>query len=115
MLGHLRAALIDGEGSVAYAELDTAAHKLLAIGTSLNDSHLRDRAGQRGTSAPERICASARTPVTVHVVDPCPLGPSRARRTDQPEHLMMNTVAGQVTFFADDTVGAACLLWNGPS
>lgn len=72
-------------------------------------------AGPRGTSVLERICANARTPVVVHVIDPFPPGPGQVWRTDQPEHLLMNTVAGQVTLFTDETVACVGPRVPGPS
>ncbi|GAB3734654.1 FAD/NAD(P)-binding protein [Amycolatopsis oliviviridis] len=72
-------------------------------------------AGPRGTSVLERVCANARDRVVVHVVDPYPPGPGRVWRTDQPEHLLMNTVAGQVTLFTDETVPCAGPRLPGPS
>ncbi|ONI86790.1 hypothetical protein ALI22I_24645 [Saccharothrix sp. ALI-22-I] len=72
-------------------------------------------AGPRGTSVLERICANAREPVRVHVVDPFPPGPGRVWRTDQPEHLLMNTPAGQVSLFTDATVPCTGPHVPGPS
>ena len=66
-------------------------------------------AGPRGLSVLERLCANAasaapETAVTVHVVDPFPPGAGQVWRTDQSEHLLMNTVASQVTMFTDESV-----------
>jgi uncharacterized NAD(P)/FAD-binding protein YdhS len=77
-------------------------------------------AGPRGTSALERICASAPelaagARITVHVVDPAPPGPGQVWRTDQPELLLMNTVASQVTLFTDDSVECDGPVRPGPS
>ncbi|MEV1047524.1 FAD/NAD(P)-binding protein [Streptomyces sp. NPDC049916] len=77
-------------------------------------------AGPRGLSVLERLCANAGsapegTPVTVHVADPYPPGAGQVWRTDQPEHLLMNTVASQVTMFTDDSVRIAGVLAPGPS
>ncbi|MFG2312892.1 FAD/NAD(P)-binding protein [Streptomyces sp. NPDC048566] len=78
-------------------------------------------AGPRGTSVLERICASAPellTPgarLTVHVVDPYPPGAGRVWRTGQSPHLLMNTVASQVTLFTDETVDCAGPVRPGPS
>ncbi|MER6419396.1 FAD/NAD(P)-binding protein [Streptomyces sp. NPDC001137] len=77
-------------------------------------------AGPRGLSVLERLCANARahalgTEVVVHVVDPCPPGAGRVWRTDQSHHLLMNTVASQVTLFTDPSVRMAGELAPGPS
>jgi uncharacterized NAD(P)/FAD-binding protein YdhS len=63
-------------------------------------------AGPRGLSVTERICANARsadphTRIRLHLVDPYPPGAGRVWRTDQSGHLLMNTVASQVTMFTD--------------
>jgi uncharacterized NAD(P)/FAD-binding protein YdhS len=78
-------------------------------------------AGPRGTSVLERLCASApellRTGarLTVHVIDPAPPGPGRVWRTAQPPELLMNTVAGQVTLFTDESVDCSGPIRPGPS
>ncbi|MGD1217639.1 FAD/NAD(P)-binding protein [Streptomyces krungchingensis] len=78
-------------------------------------------AGPRGTSVLERLCASAPellppgTPLTVHVVDPDPPGPGRVWRTAQSPHLLMNTVASQVTLFTDESVDCSGPIRPGPS
>ncbi|MGC5566043.1 FAD/NAD(P)-binding protein [Streptomyces sp. FR-108] len=77
-------------------------------------------AGPRGLSVLERLCADARThaadvAVTVHVVDPDRPGPGQVWRTDQSHHLLMNTVASQVTLFTDPTVQMAGEIAPGPS
>ncbi|MEH0522587.1 FAD/NAD(P)-binding protein [Streptomyces stelliscabiei] len=78
-------------------------------------------AGPRGTSVLERLCASAPellrpgTRLTVHVVDPAPPGPGQVWRTDQSPHLLMNTVASQVTLFTDDSVDCSGPIRPGPS
>ncbi|WP_393083728.1 FAD/NAD(P)-binding protein [Streptomyces sp. LN704] len=78
-------------------------------------------AGPRGTSVLERLCASAQellppdTGLTVHVVDPAPPGPGRVWRTAQSPHLLMNTVASQVTLFTDDSVDCSGPVRPGPS
>ncbi|EXU68472.1 hypothetical protein Z951_09255 [Streptomyces sp. PRh5] len=77
-------------------------------------------AGPRGLSVLERLCANApeaapTTSVTVHVVDPYPPGAGRVWRSDQHRHLLMNTVAGQVTLFTDETVEMAGPVLPGPS
>ncbi|MFJ5552961.1 FAD/NAD(P)-binding protein [Streptomyces sp. NPDC093225] len=77
-------------------------------------------AGPRGLSVLERICANARnrpagSAVTVHVVDPYRPGPGKVWRTAQSRHLLMNTVASQVTVFTDDSVEMAGPVEKGPS
>ncbi|WP_328222916.1 FAD/NAD(P)-binding protein [Streptomyces sp. NBC_00310] len=78
-------------------------------------------AGPRGTSVLERLCASApellrpRTRLTVHVIDPAPPGPGQVWRTTQSPHLLMNTVASQVTLFTDDSVDCSGPIRPGPS
>ncbi|MFK0211904.1 FAD/NAD(P)-binding protein [Streptomyces sp. NPDC090298] len=77
-------------------------------------------AGPRGLSLLERICANAALDpdeggITVHVVDPHPAGPGQVWRTDQSEHLLMNTVASQVTMFTDESVEIEGPLVPGPS
>ncbi|MFD8421607.1 FAD/NAD(P)-binding protein, partial [Streptomyces sp. NPDC059668] len=78
-------------------------------------------AGPRGTSVLERLCASAPellppdTRLTVHVVDPASPGPGRVWRTAQSPHLLMNTVASQVTLFTDDSVDCSGPVRPGPS
>jgi uncharacterized NAD(P)/FAD-binding protein YdhS len=77
-------------------------------------------AGPRGTSVLERICASAPElvpggRVTVHMVDPAPPGPGQVWRTAQPDLLLMNTVASQVTLFTDGSVECEGPVRPGPS
>lgn len=77
-------------------------------------------AGPRGLSVLERLCANERsTPsadrVTVHLVDPASPGSGRVWRTEQSRHLLMNTVASQVTVFTDDSVEIEGPIENGPS
>ena len=73
-------------------------------------------AGPRGLSVLERLCANAgSTPVEIHLVDPYPPGPGRVWRTTQTRHLLMNTVASQVSIFTDDTVEMAGPVATGPS
>ncbi|MFE7656092.1 FAD/NAD(P)-binding protein [Streptomyces bottropensis] len=78
-------------------------------------------AGPRGTSVLERLCASAPellrpgARLTVHVVDPAPPGPGQVWRTDQSPHLLMNTVASQVTLFTDDSVDCSGPIRPAPS
>ncbi|MET9296404.1 FAD/NAD(P)-binding protein [Streptomyces sp. NPDC003077] len=77
-------------------------------------------AGPRGLSVLERLCANARVPrggpgVTVHVVDPYPPGAGRVWRTAQSRHLLMNTVASQITVHTDDSVRIEGPIEPGPS
>ncbi|MEU0009413.1 FAD/NAD(P)-binding protein [Streptomyces sp. NPDC006314] len=76
--------------------------------------------GPRGLSVAERLCANARSQpegstVHVHVVDPYPPGPGKVWRTDQSRHLLMNTVAGQISVFTDASVDLRGPLEPGPS
>ncbi|MCX3061065.1 FAD/NAD(P)-binding protein [Streptomyces beihaiensis] len=75
--------------------------------------------GPRGLSVLERVCANAalvpRTGLTVHVVDPERPGSGRVWRGTQSRHLLMNTVASQVTLFTDDSVDMEGPLATGPS
>ncbi|MEV7507945.1 FAD/NAD(P)-binding protein [Streptomyces sp. NPDC091201] len=64
--------------------------------------------GPRGLSVLERLCANERnsrshSSVVVHVADPFPPGAGQVWRSDQSRHLLMNTVASQVTVFTDGT------------
>ncbi|TGN75890.1 FAD/NAD(P)-binding protein [Streptomyces bauhiniae] len=77
-------------------------------------------AGPRGLSVLERLIAQERKSpsagrITVHVVDPYPPGPGRVWRTDQSRELLMNTVASQVTVFADSSVNLVGPVEDGPS
>jgi FAD-NAD(P)-binding len=77
-------------------------------------------AGPRGLSVLERLCAHerkspSREEIVVHVVDPEPPGAGRVWRTDQSLHLLMNTVASQITLFTDDSVDIEGPIEPGPS
>ncbi|MER0241767.1 FAD/NAD(P)-binding protein [Streptomyces sp. HSW2009] len=77
-------------------------------------------AGPRGLSVLERLCAAARTTLRgtrlhIHLVDPHPPGPGSVWRVDQSRHLLMNTVASQISLFTDDTVELRGPLEPGPS
>ncbi|MER7705239.1 FAD/NAD(P)-binding protein [Kitasatospora sp. NPDC097605] len=77
-------------------------------------------AGPRGLSVLERLCANERSrpagaTVTVHMVDPAPPGAGRVWRTDQSRHLLMNTVASQITVYTDDSVRIEGPVEPGPS
>ncbi|BAE63887.1 FAD-NAD(P)-binding-domain-containing protein [Aspergillus flavus] len=77
--------------------------------------------GPRGTSALERLCASATdflapgARLTVHVVDPSPPGAGRVWRTAQSSELLMNTVTSQVTLYTDKSVVCSGPIREGPS
>ena len=77
-------------------------------------------AGPRGLSVLERLCARERKSpscrrLTVHLVDPAPPGAGRVWRRDQPRHLLMNTVASQVSVFTDASVTIGGPIEEGPS
>ncbi|KRV47781.1 FAD-binding protein [Wenjunlia vitaminophila] len=77
-------------------------------------------AGPRGLSVLERLCANARelapdTRIDVHLIDAHPPGPGRVWRRSQSRHLLMNTVAGQISLFTDDSVDLRGPLEPGPS
>ncbi|WP_405677588.1 FAD/NAD(P)-binding protein [Streptomyces sp. NBC_01511] len=90
----------------------------------MSDGHLEVcvvGAGPRGLSVLERLCANARrhlppgATLVVHLVDPHRPGAGAVWRTDQSHHLLMNTVASQVTLFTDDSVRIEGELAPGPS
>lgn len=77
-------------------------------------------AGPRGLSVLERLCAHERKSprwdhLIVHVVDPDPAGSGRVWRPTQSRHLLMNTVASQVTVYTDVSVSIEGPLEEGPS
>ncbi|SER10315.1 FAD/NAD(P)-binding protein [Actinokineospora terrae] len=77
-------------------------------------------AGPRGISVVERLCANAAAAgpgrrVVVEVVDPHVHEGGRVWRVGQPDLLLMNTIASQVTLFTDDSVGCAGPVVPGPS
>lgn len=77
-------------------------------------------AGPRGLSVLERLCARERmlplcASLTIHVVDPAEPGAGQVWRTGQSRHLLMNTVASQVTVYTDDSVRIAGPIAPGPS
>ncbi|MEU9177953.1 FAD/NAD(P)-binding protein [Streptomyces sp. NPDC048550] len=77
-------------------------------------------AGPRGLSVLERLCANERrnprhSAVTVHVVDPSAPGAGQVWRSDQSQHLLMNTVASQITIYTDDSVRTEGPIEPGPS
>jgi uncharacterized NAD(P)/FAD-binding protein YdhS len=75
--------------------------------------------GPRGISVFDRIIAYARndaaaTPLELYIYDSKEFGPG-CHTTDQADHLLVNTVACQMTQFSDDTVRGAGPLLYGPS
>ncbi|GAA4859486.1 FAD/NAD(P)-binding protein [Kitasatospora terrestris] len=77
-------------------------------------------AGPRGLSVLERLCANERRErsgesVTVHVVDPSAPGAGRVWRTSQSRHLLMNTVASQITVYTDESVRVEGPIEPGPT
>lgn len=77
-------------------------------------------AGPRGLAVLERLCANERHApsadrIVVHVVDPYSPGAGSVWRTDQSWHLLMNTVASQITVFTDDSVAIAGPIEPGPT
>ncbi|MBQ0827188.1 FAD/NAD(P)-binding protein [Streptomyces tagetis] len=77
-------------------------------------------AGPRGLSVLERLLANERRApayfaVTVHVVDPSLPGAGTVWRTAQSQHLLMNTVASQITVFTDDSARIGGPIEPGPS
>ncbi|SHJ64824.1 FAD-NAD(P)-binding [Nocardiopsis flavescens] len=74
--------------------------------------------GPRGLAVLERLVANARAhhrTVALHAVDPYPPGAGRVWRVDQSPHLLMNTVAAQVTAFTDAGLTMAGPVEPGPS
>lgn len=77
-------------------------------------------AGPRGLSVLERLCANEREDpscdeIVVHVIDPSSPGAGAVWRTEQSRHLLMNTVASQITVFTDDSVHIDGPIEHGPS
>lgn len=77
-------------------------------------------AGPRGLSVLERLCANERAgpssqSVLVHLVDPWPPGAGQVWRTRQSRHLLMNTIASQVTIYSDDSNSIDGPIEPGPS
>ncbi len=76
-------------------------------------------AGPRGLSVFERVVAlyADRKPgwsLDIHLVDPAEPGQG-THSSAQPDHLLTNTVAGQITLFADSSVRDAGPVRPGPS
>ncbi|MHC3470243.1 FAD/NAD(P)-binding protein [Streptomyces sp. 7R007] len=77
-------------------------------------------AGPRGLSVLERLLANERhTPthdeLLVHVVDPAAPGAGAVWRAEQSRHLLMNTVASQITVYTDDSVRIEGPVEPGPT
>ncbi|MFF5446449.1 FAD/NAD(P)-binding protein [Streptomyces sp. NPDC012888] len=77
-------------------------------------------AGPRGLSVLERLLANERhdpqhESVLVHVVDPSAPGAGAVWRTEQSRHLLMNTVASQITVYTDETSRIDGPIEDGPS
>jgi uncharacterized NAD(P)/FAD-binding protein YdhS len=74
--------------------------------------------GPRGLTVLERLVANQREhncgPIEVYVFDPKPPG-TGCHDPDQEGHLLVNTVAGQITQFSDATVLNAGPILRGPS
>ncbi|WP_370947250.1 FAD/NAD(P)-binding protein [Amycolatopsis sp. cg5] len=77
-------------------------------------------AGPRGLSTLERLLANERAApscaaLTVHVVDPSEPGAGTVWRADQSRHLLMNTVASQITIYTDESTQIDGPIEPGPS
>jgi hypothetical protein len=77
-------------------------------------------AGPRGLSVLERLCANERAApsherVTIHVIDPSAPGAGTVWRTDQSRHLLMNTVASQITVYTDGSARIDGPIEAGPT
>ncbi|MET9381980.1 FAD/NAD(P)-binding protein [Streptomyces sp. NPDC002928] len=76
--------------------------------------------GPRGLSVLERLCANERAApsagqLVVHLVDPQLPGAGAVWRPDQPDQLLTNTVASQITVFTDSSVRIEGPIEPGPS
>ncbi|MGW3013471.1 FAD/NAD(P)-binding protein [Streptomyces sp. NPDC001219] len=74
-------------------------------------------AGSRGLGVFERLvahCLAQPAPLTVHLVDPQPLG-AGFHLSDQPDHLLLNTVCAQLSAFADAQMVDGPVPISGPS
>lgn len=76
--------------------------------------------GPRGLTVFERICANLSTSpssphLTAYLIDPTHVGTGTVWRINQAGHLLMNTVASQVTIFTDSSVEMAGPVAPGPS
>ncbi|WP_185975821.1 FAD/NAD(P)-binding protein [Tessaracoccus rhinocerotis] len=71
--------------------------------------------GPRGVSLLERIGARGNRELTLHLVDDAQPGAGRLWRTDQDRDMCMNTLAGAVTMFTDDSFSGAGPVVEGPT
>ncbi|MCA6093731.1 FAD/NAD(P)-binding protein [Streptomyces sp. SCA3-4] len=76
--------------------------------------------GPRGLSVLERLAARLAAdrpdrPVDLHLIDEVQVGCGRVWRSDQPEHFLMNTVAGEVSSFSGPPDGGPARPGAGPS
>ena len=76
--------------------------------------------GPRGLAILERLGARLRDrpsghPVDIYAIDAVEVGCGRIWRTDQPDHLLMNTPAGEVTMFSGAADGDGDRAGAGPS
>lgn len=77
-------------------------------------------AGPRGVGVVERIAANAAelatdAPLTIHLVDPHPVGAGRIWRREQSALLKLNSMAADVTMFTDDSSTIEGPVSPGPS
>jgi hypothetical protein len=75
--------------------------------------------GPRGLNVLERISALLSEgvpsiPMTIHLIDPAIPGQG-VHAWPQPQHLLVNTVAGQITMYSDETVEDSGPAVAGPS
>jgi uncharacterized NAD(P)/FAD-binding protein YdhS len=75
--------------------------------------------GPRGLGVLERVVANQSllpvdTQLDLHLIDPKEPGVG-VHLHDQPDHLLINTVAGQITMFSDNSVREAGPVRQGPS
>lgn len=71
--------------------------------------------GPRGVSLIERIAARGDRNLTLHLVDDAQPGAGRLWRTDQDRDMCMNTLAGAVTMFTDDSFSGVGPVVDGPT
>ncbi|MFF3745697.1 FAD/NAD(P)-binding protein [Streptomyces kronopolitis] len=92
------------------------------IPPSDSDSHIPSSvalvgAGSRGLGVFERLvahCLERPAPLTVHLIDPQPFG-AGFHLPAQPDHLLLNTVCGQLSAFADPQMVEGPVPVRGPS
>lgn len=76
--------------------------------------------GPRGLAVFERLAARLATrppgvPIEIVLIDALEVGCGRVWRTDQPEHLLMNTAAGEVTIYSGDADDGPARAGAGPT